>query len=179
MTDQDIINLFQRDRQKAFSVVVKTHQEQIYWYVRKTVVSHDDTNDILQNTFRKAWTAFAKFEGRSAISTWLHKIASNEMYTHLRKHNRTEYNTETVQQLLTAEKSAGYFSGDDAQEKLLTAIAELPQRQKEVFNLRYFQEKTYDEIVEILGGTTGSHKASYHHAKEKIKKILTNSLNPI
>lgn len=179
MTDQDIINLFQRDRQKAFSWVVTTHQEQIYWYVRKTIVSHDDTNDILQNTFRKAWMAFERFEGRSSISTWLHKIASNEMYTHLRKQNRVEYNTETVQQLLTVEKSSGYFSGDEAKETLLTAIATLPRRQKEVFNLRYFQEKSYDEIVEILGGTKGSHKASYHHAKEKITKILTNSLNLI
>lgn len=177
MNDKDILKLYKRDPRNAFGIVVKQHQEAIYWYIRKSVISHEDTNDIIQNTFKNAWPAFEKFKGNSSISTWLHRIATNEMYAHLKKNAKITYDTEHVEYLLSQERDHGYFSGDEAQEILAKAVASLPERQKEVFVLKYFQEKTYQEIVDILGGSIGSHKASFYHSKEKIKKMISNSLN--
>ena len=176
MTDEQLLKLYATQPQKAFRKIVQLNSEKLYWFIRKIVIRHADTDDILQNTFLKAWKSFSKFKGRSAISTWLFSIARNEAFTFLKKAKRYQSN-EDVFQLLEAERSAGYFSGERAEIYLQQAIQQLPDRQKEVFVFRYYNELTYDEIVAVLGGTKGSHKASYHHAVKKVEEFVVAALN--
>lgn len=159
----------------AFSMVVRKYQERLYWHIRKMVLSHDDTNDILQNTFLKAWKGIDNFRGDSLISTWLYKIATNETLTFLankRMRNITSMDEleEVLAQNLEADK---YFDGDEAQLKLQKAILTLPEKQRLVFNMKYFDDLTYEEMEAILDTSVGALKASYHIAVKKIEKYLT------
>jgi RNA polymerase sigma-70 factor (ECF subfamily) len=161
-------------RSKAFSFVVKGHQEQLYWLIRKMVLSHEDANDILQNTFLKAWNGLDSFRGDSNISTWLHRIAINETFTFLASlqmknvDNMIDIENIMVQNL----QSDSYFSGDETQLKLQKAILSLPSKQRLVFNMKYFENRKYEEMEEILGTSIGSLKASYHHAVKKIEHFI-------
>lgn len=163
-----------RTRRAAFSKVITLYQEQLYWQIRKLVINHDDTADILQNTFMKAWTNIENFRGDSKISTWLYTIAHNESLTFLTK---AQAEREMVaddpdgylQEQIQADK---YFDGDDAQKKLLQAIATLPPKQRQVFNMRYYDEMPYEEMSEILKTSVGALKASYHFAVEKITEFF-------
>lgn len=177
MQTSELIQLIKSSKKEAFSYVMRTHREEIYWFIRRNVLIHQDADDIVQNVFLKAWRNMESFKGNSKIRTWLYSIARNETYTFLDKKKRSA--TSSVEENLIAERASGYFDGDDARVRLYAALETLPERQKEVFILKYFQEKTYDEIVEIIGGSTGSHKASYHHAVKKIEDFVHTKLNLI
>ena len=158
----------------AFGKLVAFYTEKLYWQIRKMVLSHDDANDLLQNTFIKAWMNIDMFRGDAKLSTWLYKIAVNECITFLNK-QRSMNNIsidDTDVFLLGRLESDDYFDGDEAQIKLQEAILTLPEKQRLVFNMRYYDEMPYDEMSETLGTSVGSLKASYHHAVKKIEKIL-------
>lgn len=155
----------------AFSKIVAQYSEQLYWKIRRIVVDHDDANDILQNVFIKAWKGMDDFKQESKISTWLYRIAINESLDFLRKQRPKvplEEGTSVVSQLMADE----CFDGDEMQARLQAAIARLPEVQKVVFNLRYFEEMKYSEISKLLGTSEGALKASYHIAVGKITAYL-------
>lgn len=163
------------EQKKAFAKVVSFYSEKLYWQIRKMVLSHDDANDLLQNTFIKAWLNMDLFRGEAKLSTWLYKIAINECITFLNK-QRAQNNIsidDTDVFLLGKLEGDEFFDGDAAQEKLQKAILTLPEKQRVVFNMRYFDEMPYEEISEILGTSVGALKASYHHAVKKIENFLT------
>ncbi|MCQ2216904.1 MAG: sigma-70 family RNA polymerase sigma factor [Paludibacteraceae bacterium] len=159
---------------QAFTILVKQYQEQVYWLIRKMVLSHDDANDVLQNTLLHAWNGIKSFRGDAKFSTWLYRIAVNETFTFLANAELKNANTMTdledvmVQNLASDE----YFEGDEAQIKLQKAILSLPPKQRMVFNMKYFEDKKYEEMEEILGTSVGALKASYHHAVKKIENFI-------
>lgn len=166
----------QMQQKKAFEKIVSYYSERLYWQIRKMVLIHDDANDILQNTFIKAWMSIDLFRGEAKLSTWLYKIAINECITFL---NRQKMNAHTSIDdadaiLINKLESDEYFDGDEIQLKLQQAILTLPEKQRVVFNLRYYDEMPYDEMSEILSTSVGALKASYHHAAKKIEEFLTS-----
>jgi RNA polymerase sigma-70 factor (ECF subfamily) len=161
-------------QRKAFEQIVSFYSEKLYRQIRKMVLSHDDANDLLQNTFIKAWMNIDLFRGDAKLSTWLYKIAINESITFLNK-QRAQNNVSIDDKdafLVDRLESDGYFDGDALQLKLQKAILTLPEKQKLVFNMRYYSEMPYEEISEILGTSVGTLKASYHHAAKKIEEFL-------
>jgi RNA polymerase sigma-70 factor (ECF subfamily) len=161
-------------QRKAFEKIVSFYSEKIYRQIRKMVYSHDDANDLTQNTFMKAWVNVPLFRGEAKMSTWLYKIAFNESITFLNKqhaHNSISIDDEEVF-IIDKLESDAYFDGDEIQLKLQKAIATLPEKQKMVFNLRYYDEMPYEEMSKILDTSTGALKASYHHAAKKIEEFL-------
>jgi RNA polymerase sigma-70 factor (ECF subfamily) len=162
---------------KGFARLVSEYSERLYWQIRKMVLSHDDTNDILQDVFIKAWTNLENFRGDSKLSTWLYRIAINESITFLNK-KRSQNNISIDDDdtfLLNTIESDEYFDGDNAQKLLQKAILTLPDKQRLVFHMKYFEEMKYEDMSEILGTSVGALKASYHHAVKKIEKILGES----
>ena len=163
-----------RKAREAFDVLMKTYGERMYWQIRKLVTDHDDANDLLQNAFLKAWSNLHNFRGEAKLSTWLYKIAVNESINFLnREKNRqtvSDSNEETS--ALNNLEADEYFDGSELQARLQQAISKLPQKQRLVFNMRYFDEMKYDEISEVLGTSVGALKASYHHAVKKITEML-------
>lgn len=158
-------------QRKGFEILVSQYSEPLYRQVRRIVLDHDDANDVLQNTFIKAWQGLGTFEGRAQLSSWLYRIAVNEALDFLRR-KKTNVSLEqkdedglTVASRLMADP---FFDGDETAAQLQEAIASLPEVQKVVFQLKYFEGKKYTEISEILGTTVGGLKASYHHAVNKI-----------
>jgi RNA polymerase sigma-70 factor (ECF subfamily) len=163
-------------QRKAFEQVVNYYSEKLYWHIRKMVLSHDDTNDLLQNTFIKAWMSIDLFRGDAKLSTWIYKIAINECITFLNKqrsHNHISMDGEDIYLSEKLETDA-YFDGDAAELKLQKAILTLPEKQRAVFNLRYFDEMPYEEMSEIMGTSVGALKASYHHATKKVEFFLNS-----
>lgn len=162
----------------AFAQVVNMYSEKLYWQIRKMVLSHDDANDILQNTFLKAWTNIDYFRGEAKLSTWLYKIAINECITFLNKQRNINNISidDTDVFLLDRLKGDEYFDGDGAQLKLQEAILTLPEKQRLVFNMKYFDEMKYEDMSDILGTSVGALKASYHHAVKKIEEFLTKDI---
>jgi RNA polymerase sigma-70 factor (ECF subfamily) len=164
-------------QRKAFEQIVNFFSEKLYWQIRKMVLSHDDANDLLQNTFIKAWMNIDLFRGEAKLSTWLYKIAVNESITFLnkqRQQNNLSLDDEDI--FRTAKLEADeYFDGDAAQLKLQKAIQTLPEKQRAVFNLRYYDEMPYEEISEIVGTSVGALKASYHHAVKKVEDFLNRN----
>lgn len=160
----------------AFDKMVRLHQEILYHHVRRLVISHDDTDDVLQNAFVKAWRYVDSFRADSKLRTWLYRIATNEALTFLdKKKKRSFTGVEDIQNDLRFSLENGpHIDGDEIQMKLQQAILTLPDRQRTVFNMRYFDEMPYDEISQVLEVSTGSLKASYHHAAKKIEAFLTN-----
>ena len=161
-------------QKKAFEQLVSYYSEKLYYQIRKMVISHDDANDILQNTFLKAWINIGFFRGEARLSTWLYKIALNESITFLNKqHAQNNISIDEADTFLI-EKLEGdeYFDGDAIQLKLQKAILLLPDKQRAVFNLRYYDEMPYDEMSSIMGTSVGALKASYHHAVKKIEEFL-------
>lgn len=161
-------------QKKAFEQIVKYYSEKLYWQIRKMVLSHDDANDLLQNTFIKAWMSIELFRGDAKLSTWLYKIAFNECITFLNKQRAQNHVSIDDSDAFLIQKLEGdeYFDGDEAQLKLQKAILALPEKQRIVFNLRYYDEMPYDEMSEILGTSVGGLKASYHHAAKKVEEFL-------
>ena len=166
---------FQRD---AFAQVVNFYGEKLYWQIRKMVLCHDDANDLLQNTFMKAWANIDYFRGEAKLSTWLYKIAVNECITFLsrqRAQNQISMDDTDVF-MLERLKRDDYFDGDAVQLKLQEAILTLPEKQRIVFNMKYFDDMKYEDISEILGTSVGALKASYHHAVKKVEEFLTKDV---
>ena len=165
-------------QRKAFEEVVKQYSQQLYWQIRRMVLSHEDANDLLQNTFIKAWTSIDYFRGEAKLSTWLYRIALNECLTFLNKQRAEakvsldDPDADVLQKL----EGDAYFSGDRAQMLLQKALLTLPEKQRMVFNLKYYQEMKYEEMSEIFGTSVGALKASYHHAVKKIEKFLEEAL---
>jgi RNA polymerase sigma-70 factor (ECF subfamily) len=161
-------------QRRAFEQVVNYYSEKLYWQIRKMVLSHDDANDLLQNTFIKAWMSIDLFRGEAKLSTWLYKIAINESITFLNKqraHNSISIDREDIY-LADKLETDEYFDGDAAQLKLQKAILTLPEKQRAVFNLRYFDEMPYEEMSSLMGTSVGALKASYHHAMKKVEDFL-------
>lgn len=174
--ESEVLALLQHEdtQKRAFERIVSQYSEQLYWQIRRMVFSHEDANDLLQNTFIKAWMNIDYFRAEAKLSTWLYRIALNESITFLNK--QRSMNTvamdapeaDVIQKL----ESDPYFSGDEAQILLQKALLTLPEKQRMVFNLKYFQEMKYEEMSEIFGTTVGALKASYHHAVKKVEKFL-------
>jgi len=165
-----------RTRTSAFSALVKLYQERLYWHIRKMVLCHDDANDVLQNTFLKAWKGLENFRGDAQLSTWLYRIATNETLTFLTSQRaRNLQSTVDIEDVMCRNMKADqYFNGNEAQYKLQQAILTLPEKQRLVFNMKYFSDITYEKMEEILGTSVGALKASYHHAVKKIEKIVSD-----
>lgn len=159
---------------KAFESLVDAYSEPLYWQIRKLVGSHNETDDLLQNVFLKAWKNIHNFRGDAKLSTWLHKIAINESLNFLHQEKqRREITDDSGEDYLMRNLAADpYFDGDALQLALQKAIASLPEKQRLVFNMRYYDEMKYDEMSEILGTSVGALKASYHHAVKKIASSI-------
>ena len=164
----------ERSRDKAFRVLVLQYQERLYWHVRKIVKSHEDANDVVQNAFIKIYRNIDKFKGDSKLYTWLYRIATNESLTFLKKQKRqtTEAIDNPDLNLGNQLSSTENIDGDAVQELLKKAIETLPDKQKMVFNMRYFDEIPYQELSKILDTSVGALKASYHHAAKKIEAFV-------
>ncbi len=174
ITDDYIIALLSESTsyQQGFRLLMQKYQTSLYRHIRRLVIDHDDANDVIQNTFIKIFRNIERFEGKSKLYTWLFRIATNEAITFLSSKKRK--NTETLDAphaAFMAEKLTAdvFFDGDEIQLKLQQALATLPDKQKAVFNLRYFEEMPYEEMSEILDTSVGALKASYHHAAKKIE----------
>lgn len=160
-----------RLRKQAFELIVNKFSERLYWQIRRMVISHEDANDILQNTFIKAWTNLNYFRGDAKLSTWLYRIAINESLTFLKQQKKKQgislddIDTSLVNKL----KASQYFDGDELEKKFHKAILQLPDKQRLIFNLKYFNHLKYEEISQLLDTSVGSLKASYHHAVKKVK----------
>ena len=179
MTDKEIITLYNSGRhEQAFNQIVENYTERLYWHVRRFICSHEDSNDLLQDIFIKIWAALPSFRGDAQLFTWIYRIATNEVLNHLRKERfKALISFETESSFLERKiDDDPYFNGDTMQRELHKAIQRLPQKQRIVFNLRYFEEMKYEEISEITGTYVGALKASYHHAYGKIKDELKKNL---
>ncbi len=178
-SDKELLKLFRNEshRNFAFDLIIKKYQEKLYWHIRKIIINHDDTDDVLQNIFIKVWKGLDKFREDSHLFTWLYKIATNEALNFLKTKKRKNFLPffDTENQLNRELESDPYFNGDELQLKLQKAILSLPKKQRMVFNMKYFDEMKYEDMAEILNTSTGSLKASYHHAVKKIEKYLTDN----
>lgn len=160
---------------QAFNEVMRLYSEPLYWQVRRMVENHDDANDILQNTFLKAWQSVEGFRGDAKLSTWLYKIALNEAITFLaRERKRLSLSLDDEEShLVNLIESDEYVDGDELAMKLRKAVASLPEKQRLVFNMKYYDEMKYEQMSEILGTSVGALKASYHLAVKKIEQYIT------
>ena len=182
MTDETVlieqlINV--QTREKAFRELISLYKERLYWHVRKIVISHDDTDDVLQNTFIKIYKNIGKFKQESKLFSWMYRIATNEAITFINKRNKERKVdiSEVQEHLVSTLENDIYFSGEEIQEILQKAIASLPQKQQLVFNMKYFDNIKYTQISEILGTSVGALKASYFHAVKKIESYIKKQLN--
>lgn len=161
-------------RNEAFAEVVRTHSRQLYMQIRRLVTWHDDADDVLQNTFIKAWQALDSFRGDSQISTWLYRIAMNESLTFLQK--RSQEQTVSDNDAMAHDLAADpYFDGEKAEQLLQEAIEHLPEKQRLVFCMKYFDGQKYEEMSQILGTSVGALKASYHIAVKKIESYFEDA----
>jgi len=164
-------------KELAFKTLVELYKERLYWHIRKIVISHDDSDDVLQNTFIKIVRNIHNFKGDSKLFTWMYRIATNEAITFLNsKARRHQISNEMLQQLALENLEADvYFEGDEIQLKLQKAIAQLPRKQQLIFNMKYFDAIKYKDMSEILDTSEGALKASYHIAVKKIKSYLSDN----
>ncbi len=178
LDDKELLHQFRQPetKEKAFTAIMKKHQEKLYWHVRRMVVDHDDANDVLQNVFIKVWKALENFREDSQLYTWLYRIATNESLTFLdQQKKRSSVSYDDVESNLSNKVIADkHFDPQKLEWKLQVAIQQLPERQRLVFNLRYYDEMPYEEMSRILETSEGSLKASYHHAVKKIEEYFKN-----
>jgi RNA polymerase sigma factor (sigma-70 family) len=178
LADNDILKLFRQPgtKEEAFKALLKKYQEKLYWHIRRMVVSHEDANDLLQNISIKIWKSLDKFREDSQLYTWLYRIATNECLSFLEQQKKK--NTLSV-----SDDAAGYselvraeehFDGRKLEWKLQVAIQQLPEKQRVVFMLRYYEEMPYHQMSQVLETSEGALKASYHHAAKKIEDYLLN-----
>lgn len=178
MTDQEIIILYKSGQEEqAFAEIVRSYSERLYWHVRRLVNSHEDADDLLQDIFVKIWAALPSFREEAQLFTWIYRIATNETLNHLnRMRLRAALSFEGISEELDRRVDTDtYLDGDKAQRMLLKAIARLPQKQRTVFCMRYYEDMPYEQISRVLGTSVGALKTSYHIAYEKVKTFLTNN----
>ena len=179
LDDIELLQQFKNDATKecAFTAILKKYQEKLYWHIRRMVVEHEDANDVLQNMFVKAWKGLANFREDSQLYTWLYRIATNESLTFLdqQKRRSTVSMSDDDSSLCNSVKADSNFDGDKLEWKLQIAIQKLPEKQKAVFNLRYYDEMPYAEMSTVLETSEGALKASYHHAVKKIEEFILNN----
>lgn len=176
--DKELLELFriEASRDKAFGLIVKKYQKRVYYHIRRMVIDHDDADDVTQNTFIKAWKGLANFKEDSQLFTWLYRIATNESITFLnskKKRGHTSY-SDVEHELSSRLENDSNFSGDKIQLKLQQAILTLPEKQRIVFNMKYYDDLKYEEMSAILDTSVGALKASYHHAVKKIEEHVLN-----
>jgi RNA polymerase sigma-70 factor (ECF subfamily) len=176
--DQELLRLFQspENKEKAFTSIIKKYQEKLYWHIRRMVVGHEDANDVLQNMFIKVWNGLGNFREDAQLYTWLYRIATNESLSYLEQQKkRASVSFDEVamglSNKLVAEKG---FDAQKLEWKLQMAIQQLPEKQRIVFNLRYYDEMPYEEMSQVLETSSGALKASYHHAVKKIEDFILN-----
>lgn len=172
--EQDILKKLQnpQTKRRAFETIVNVYSRQLYWQIHHLLQNHDDTDDVLQNTFIKAWKGIDSFKGDSALFTWLYRIAYNESITFLKQRKQmTSIDDEDFveQPSFVADE---YFDGDETEQVLMQAVSTLPAKQRQVFCMKYFEDKKYEEISSIVGTSVGALKASYHIAVEKITNFV-------
>ena len=177
LSDKEMIDMLQdpHARREGFAVLVRQYSEPLYWKVRRIVLNHEDANDVLQNAFLKIWNNLDTFQGKSALSTWLYRIAINEALDFVRRQknvNSATVSTEDEPGVAARLMGDDYFDGDEAQARLQEAVVRLPEVQRTVFTLKYFDELKYSEISKILDTSEGALKASYHLAVKKITEYL-------
>lgn len=177
LSDKEMIDMLQdpHTRREGFAVLVRQYSEPLYWKVRHIVLNHEDANDVLQNAFLKIWNNLDTFQGKSSLSTWLFRIAINEALDFVRRQknmNSATVSTEDEPGVAARLMGDDYFDGDEAQARLQEAVARLPEVQRTVFTLKYFEELKYSEISKILDTSEGAIKASYHLAVKKITEYL-------
>jgi len=179
MTEKELVKLLKEPNAVniAFKELLKQYKERLYWHIRKIVINHDDTDDVLQNTFIKVYRNISKFKEDSKLYSWMYRIATNEAITFINQRaKKNNCATEEVQQTLLNNLTADdYFDGNEAQLKLQKAIASLPQKQQLVFNMKYFDAIKYREMSKILDTSEGALKASYHIATKKIEEYILNN----
>lgn len=175
--DSEILLKFsvEKTRNEAFNLLLNKYQQKIYWHIRRLVIDHDDTDDLVQESFVKVWKNLANFRSDSQLYTWIYRIATNESITFLNKKKlKNNVSLDDVSgELAESLTAAHYFDGDRIQRKLQEAILTLPEKQRVIFNMKYFDDMKYDEISEVLGTSVGALKASFHIAVKKIESILT------
>lgn len=176
-SEQELIHNLRQEskRDQAFGELVSRYQERLYWHIRRIVLNHEDSDDVLQNTFLKVWKNIDSFREQSSLYTWLYRIATNEAITFINSRKRQSLLSfqEVNTFLLNRMEADQYFEGNDIREKLEKAILRLPDKQRVVFNMRYFEEMPYQQMSEILDTTVGALKASFHHAMKKVEEYLS------
>jgi len=174
-SDKELLEMFHTDQGSyAFNLLVRKYQKKIYAHVRRIVIDHDDANDVVQNIFIKVWKGLEKFKEDSELYTWIYRISVNESLTFLKK-KRTKFfiPIHNVEREMSDKIDAGeHFSGDEIEKKLQKALLTLPEKQRIVFNLRYYEEMPYEEMSKVLDTSVGALKASYHIAAKKIEENL-------
>ena len=180
MEDQEILEKFRREESKnyAFNLLVQKYQQRVYNHIRKMVIDHDDTDDLTQETFVKVWQNLDKFKEEAKLFTWIYRIATNESLNFLRKKRNKFFLpiTDVSKNLLRKLETSDYISGDEIAIKLQKILLKLPEKQRLVFNMKYFDDLKYEEISEVLGTSVGALKASYHHAVKKIEEAMKSEI---
>lgn len=175
ISDRDIFEILETNAAKGFTVMVERYSTRLYWHIRRLVILHEDADDALQNTFLNVWRHIKDFRCESSLYTWLYAIATNEALAIIKKRERnSRVSAEDLSSIFANSKEGStWFDGDEAVEKLQNAILQLPEKQRIVFNMRYFDDITYEDMSIILKTSAGALKASYHHAVKKIEKLLS------
>ncbi len=177
-SDAELLMQFRQPqtREAAFTSIIRKYQEKLYWHIRRMIVDHDDTNDVLQNVFIRVWNGLANFREDSQLYTWLYRIATNECLTFLEgQKKRAAVSLSDVETGLSNKiKADKHFDPQKLEWKLQLAIQQLPEKQRAVFTLRYYDEMPYEEMSRMLGTSEGALKASYHHAVKKIEDYIKN-----
>lgn len=176
--DRELLHQFKQPqtKERAFTALIKKYQEKLYWHIRRMVIDHEDTNDVLQNMFVKVWNALENFREDSQLYTWLYRIATNECLTFIEQQKkRSTTSFEDVETGLSNKiKADEGFDANKLEWKLQLAMQQLPEKQRIVFNLRYYDEMPYEEMSRVLETSEGALKASYHHAAKKIEEFILN-----
>ena len=178
--DSEIFEKFsiESTRNEAFNLLLNKYQQKIYWHIRRLVIDHDDADDIVQEVFIKVWKSLGNFRNDSQLYTWLYRIATNESITFLnrkKQRNNVSLDESAGYELAQTLADSPYFDGDKAQMKLQKALLTLPEKQRLVFNMKYYDDLKYEEISEILGTSVGGLKASFHIAVKKIEDYLLST----
>jgi RNA polymerase sigma-70 factor, ECF subfamily len=180
-SDEQILALLrdERSHERGFRLLLQQYRERLYWHIRRIVLTHEDADDVLQNTFIKVYRGILQFEGKSQLYTWLYRIATNEALTHLQSRARHQASSidDSMSLLANQLKADAWFDGDEIQINLQKAITQLPEKQRIVFNLRYYEEMPYEEMSNLLDTSVGALKASFHHAAKKIETYFKDLEN--
>ena len=172
-----IPELLKADLNKGFRLLVETYSQRLYWHIRRLVILHEDADDALQNTFVNAWRSIGEFRNESSLYTWLYTIATNEALSLInkRKRNSAVSFDDLGSHFSNSIEGSTWFDGDAAQVKLQNAILLLPEKQRIVFNMKYYDDITYEDMSKILNTSVGALKASYHHAVKKIEQLVSGN----